>query len=146
MTTIYGLNFSKLKLVYRSLCQNKIDSALDILKDLERNTRSDPEEYVHVLLAFGYVYVQLKQYDLALEYFEKCLSLPSTPPEVYLLMSLTYSELGKYETALEYADLALSLTKEPKESWLQFTLALQLEMGKVEEAQTTLNSILHQAQ
>jgi len=91
--------YKRLNAVHEKLADKKFDKAIADLVKLEMIPLKTYEEAL-VLQTFGFAYVQQSKYQLALDYFEKCLAKDSLPGAA--LQGMLYSLAGLYAAEGQY--------------------------------------------
>jgi len=84
---------------------NKEDHALDLLTTVET---LDPHNN-DIFLTKGAIYSQLKNYEKAIEEYNKAVFGADEPDFVYCNIAFEYENLGNFDKTLEYLDKALSI-------------------------------------
>lgn len=103
---------------YRGICNYNLDLTQEALNDFLSYLEKDPNDpYILVMTAHS-LYV-LKEYQRAIEYYSKTLSVKSDEIEAYYWRGQSYFNLGKKSEALRDVDKALSLDP-GNETYLNF--------------------------
>jgi class 3 adenylate cyclase/Tfp pilus assembly protein PilF len=111
-----AISLSNLGNVYMDMgnYQKAIANFMEGLKILEA-TEEDIESLESSYSVIGYVYGQMKDYDNALQYFEKALEISNQLPEKdrkgvsQQNLGALYEEMGEFEKALEYYEEGLKI-------------------------------------
>lgn len=103
--TMEEADLEKLEQALLDMDKKSFTEALVNLYDLAETYPYNPMIYDLI----GVVYEYDQQYDLAIDAFEKAISLDTEYDMAYFNLSMTYTHLGKYQTALDYIDDAIML-------------------------------------
>ncbi len=89
----------------------KLEASLKILSNLIKEYPKEPETY-HKR---GFVYLNLKQYQNAIQDYQKSYTLDSEIPDIEKDIAYAYMQAEKYEKAIEYFHLAYEKNSREKE-------------------------------
>lgn len=107
----------------------KPNEALEYLVRAEKLDRLPFRDHSDVLKLIADLNLQEKNYDSAIEYYQKFLDFTlDNNADVYFRMSNSYYELGKYNKAIEHARKAIQFAEEPKENYYVLVMASYYEM------------------
>jgi tetratricopeptide (TPR) repeat protein len=101
------LFFNELGIAYRN--KGKFNEAIQAYQQAYAREPQNPEISPVILNNLGYTYFLKKDYPLAIEQFEKAITLAPRFKEAHSNLSLTYYELQRYEEALKEIEVVLKL-------------------------------------
>ena len=113
------------------------DDAISKYKDALKLDETDYETLHNI----GYCYAKQKQFDKALEYFNKALAIKKNILTLHSI-ALVYVHEKKYEEALEYCDKALELSPDFREC-LNDKYIIYMELKKYEKALDVMEKIIN---
>lgn len=90
------------------LSSNALHEAIKVLIHLSKINSDDPEIFFNL----GKAYFDIENYQDALIYFEKNISLSSPTPEVLVDMGTSFRHLSRHKDSLDYFKKALKLRKD----------------------------------
>ncbi|WP_340680622.1 tetratricopeptide repeat protein [Paraglaciecola sp.] len=94
-------------LAYLYLVTDREEAAAELLKKVERKRADNPFYYVNL----GETELDMENYELALSYFKKALSLSRNKPEIYFGLARVYFKLGELTLTRHYLHLAKNYAK-----------------------------------
>lgn len=135
---------------YIALLKGDLDNALKNLKKvLTINNNADKiPQSIDMLtwkpnLLIGYIYLRLKNYEMAKYHFEKCLEYNKNHWLLLFYLGLTYKELKDYTSSEEYLDACELIVPENYRRNIQFTILFMTIMsGNFDKAHELLISIV----
>lgn len=133
-----SITFSRLKKFPKALLY--ATSALNIYQE-----KLDYERITEVNMIFGIIYTNLKDYELAEEYYMRILTVKYSPSKenqakTYHNLGQLYFEQDNYETAVEYLLKAISLKESDKERLSSiFLIASSYQNLKVDKSEYWIN-------
>lgn len=136
-----GIKTTAYELMLLHYQERNYENAINFTNILLRysNPKKDSGQIIDAYLTRGAAYQYLENFDQALVYYYKVLSLPSTPERkirTYNNIALTLSNINQYEKALKYLRIADSINKDPHNAhWLLTTQAnIYYSMGNTATA------------
>jgi len=104
-----------------------LEYAIKCLPIFERYKEEQPLRLVAIYTTLGNIYFKKEQYDEALKYFQKIISLATPDTAAYKLahsgLGKVYYKMNHYEEAKKYLDLSLRFAKEMNNPELEITAA-----------------------
>ncbi|MFB2877788.1 CHAT domain-containing protein [Floridanema aerugineum] len=141
--TLHGIGWAYRNLGHYAQALDFYQQALKCQEYGEQNQ----ETKLLLLIDIGTVYIDLAQYDLALENLRKSCSSNLTQPCHYIVLArigLVYKKLGQYDVAFQYLQEALTLshTQYDKQILLNYIGEFYAEIGEYSKALKFYNDAL----
>lgn len=97
--------YKKIEDINENIEKEEFQEALERLRELEEDTKDNDYEQAVTMQMYGYVYINLEQYENALTYLERALKLNALPKEperqVIYLTAQIYSSLEQYQKTID---------------------------------------------
>ncbi len=110
--------------------------------DLSRRVIKQKEDYRDVWIMLGYAYLNLEQYNFALNAFDKAYKLDPEKSETQYFLGLTYYELNNLDSAIAYLEVSIKNGFEPKIQALQKLAEIYMEEEDYDKSVKTYEKIL----
>lgn len=135
---------------YIALLKGDLDNALKHLKkvlNMDNNADKIPQTIDMITwkpnLLIGYIYLRLKNYEMAKYHFEKCLEYNKNHWLLLFYLGLTYKELKDYTSSEEYLNACELIVPENYRRNIQFTtIFMNIMSGNFEKANEIVMTIV----
>ena len=117
--------------------QGNLGGAKQIYEKILKKQRN----HFDALQLLATIYVQVKQYELALQFFDKALNIKNTNSAVFNNRGIVLKELNRYDEALTSYDKALRIKPDYAEALNNRGITLQ-ELKRFDEALTSFDTAL----
>ncbi len=117
---------------------NQAQEKLDSLSEaISKEGGVDLNKFIEAQSAFetGFCYMERHEFETAIPYLEKAISINPDPPQTYGNLGLCYAYQGNKEMALDYLDKALELDPKYELALMNRTVIENLEPGEMLKAQ-----------
>ncbi len=124
----------------RSVANKRAGKMLDAIDDLNKTLELNPE-FTDVYKDLAEIYIQMKNFKGAEEYFNKALKIDPKNSYIWSAIGVSYAMRKQYETSIEYFDKAIKFEPDSAAYWTNRAISKRY-LGKLDAAVNDLNKAL----